>query len=144
MNYCKCPECGFDFMSKMIPRGTTEDPEYHGLFVVLCRTCLAEFFVPTRSPWGPSRGERLELCTIEDLEWNTTESWREPYPSRSRLIRTGTSTHAADRSLPLGDMADFSQLTCPSCTTHGDLGQMPKPGLCPKCGQAELQWSGVE
>ena len=144
MNACACPRCDFMFFSKMNPRGTTEDPECRGLFPVICRACFAEFHVPTQSPWGMSPGERLELCTIEVLEWSTAESWRAPYPSRTRLVRTGVMTTAANRSLPLGEMADVSHLPCPACAAPAAIRQMPEPGPCPKCGLAELEWGAVE
>ncbi len=144
MNYCECPSCDFSWTSKMNPRGTTEDPDYLGRYPVLCGICLAEFVVPTRSPWGITPEEVLELCTIEVLEWADDEPWRGPYPKRTRLVRTGVHTIAAGRSLPLHDMADFSRLPCPTCAAPQAIRHMPEPGLCPACVEAELQWGAVE
>ena len=144
MNYCECPNCDFTWMSKMQPGGTTEDPECRGLYPVLCRTCLAEFVVPTRLPRGMMPDEILELCTVEVLELTEGKPWRAPYPRRTRLVRTGVFTIAADRSLPLKDMADFSHLTCPACAAPQAIMDLPEPGLCPACGEAELLWGAVE
>lgn len=144
MNFCQCPSCDFTWMSKMNPGGTTEDPECRGLYPVLCRMCLAEFVVPTRGPRGMMPGEVLELCTIEVLEWVEDEPWRAAYPKRTRLVRTGVCTIAADRSLPLKDMADFARLACPACAAPEAIRDMPDPGPCPACGGAELQWGAVE
>lgn len=144
MNYCECPKCDFTWASKMWRRGTTEDPEYKGCYPVLCRLCAARFIVPTRSPWGIWPNEALELCTIDVMEWAEDGPGRPPRAKRSKLVRTGVSTVAVDRMLPLKDMADFTHLPCPACGAAEAIRDMPEPGLCPICADAELVWSAIE
>ena len=136
-NHSACPKCDFQFTCCHNMYSTTDNPEYQGVFWVLCKECLEEFHVPTRLPRGVSCSEQLELCRIEQYPITAASP-------RTRYVGTGVTVLAAAEPKPLDEMASFAEGFCPSCNSACSLVLSLPAVECPKCHEALLELSAFE
>ncbi len=136
MSLSHCTQCGFEFFSMHKPYSTTDNQEFGGAFSVLCTGCLSSFTVPTKSPWGVTSLEELELCTLHFYELNSGPTKKR---TRSKYIGTGIKLIASAVETPYQSMVDFRHLPCPECTKTNYLTAHLGVSTCPKCKCAQLK-----
>lgn len=131
---CKCHLCEFVFQSG--------HSHHEGNSCVLCKVCLAEFALPTESPWGPRIGELVVLHKI----LRTSKIYH-----KKKAPRLSVSYEATDEFLIAESAGEWgvnypvAHMVCPSCANSGSMVLDFEDGQqCPKCGEGVLTCSAVE
>jgi hypothetical protein len=113
-----CRKCDFRFASG--------HSHHTGSSSALCVACLADFVLPTRSPWGPSLGEVIELHR----------------QTKAGLVGTEEIFEAV-RGEHGGVHYALEETACPDCKTKGSLATyFLHDTLCPVCKRGRL-WSDL-
>jgi hypothetical protein len=132
--HCKCHLCEFDFWSG--------HSHHEGNSHVLCKVCLAEFVLPTESPWGPRIGELIVLHKM--LRESTTFHKKKPPRTSFSYEPTGEFL-IAESAGEWGVNYPMAHIVCPCCENIDSMVLDFEDGQhCPKCSDGILHCSAVE
>lgn len=133
---CHCAGCGFQFLAG--------HSHHAGASFAVCLHCLAEFSLPTSSPWGPHEGELIQLFQVR-REWFVRHKKKPPVcqfrhePTSEYLLVEASVTEPGRVLYPI------ETLTCPCChTPHKLVLDFENGATCPKCKVGNLQCDVVE
>lgn len=132
--YCKCRSCEFEFHGG--------HSHHEGKSWALCKVCLAEYALPTESPWGPRIGELIVLHK------KIRESKRR---HKKKPARVSYSYLATDEFLIAESAGEWGvnypseHLVCPCCESRGSMVLDFEDGqACPICHDGVLNCIAVQ
>jgi hypothetical protein len=131
---CKCQLCEFQFQSG--------HSHHEGNSSVLCEVCLAEYALPTESPWGPRIGEIIFLYKV--VRASKPHSKKKPPGAFFSYVSTDEFL-IAESAGEWGVNYPIGHMVCPCCENKGSLVLDFEDGQhCPRCRDGVLKCCLVE
>jgi len=132
--HCQCRLCEFVFQSG--------HSHHEGNSMVLCKVCLAEYALPTESPWGPRINELIVLHKV--IRESKFHHKKKPPRVVFHFVATDEFL-IAESAGKWGVNYPTEHMKCPCCESSGSMVLGFEDGqICPKCGDGVLECVVVE
>lgn len=131
---CQCKSCALMFLSG--------HSHHEGYSSILCKACVTEFALPTRSAWGPSIGE---LVLLHKLVREVKVHHKKKPPEITYRLEPTDEFVIAESAGEWGVIYPVSHMVCPNCESKGTMMLDFEDGQsCPKCGDGVMQCCEIE